>query len=213
MLIYIILTIIVLLVIGYLYYKVKFQFWSRQPVFHFHNIWYWYDPPGIIQKDKFDQGLNGDLIKYKEIKSESDSQKYLVREFFLPFKRLDLTYGWRALENSKRAHYLDVIDDKTIVVSGEGEFIFFDTKNFNSKSLNQTRIKSNLDELISKENQYLKLPTEKVSIPKYFTAPYSFRISMTTRIRPENIPENERGIMTLCMILNLERLKFCDKFK
>ena len=52
MLIYIILTIIVLLVIGYLYYKVKFQFWSRQPVFHFHNIWYWYDPPGIIQKDK-----------------------------------------------------------------------------------------------------------------------------------------------------------------
>ena len=108
-----------------------------------------------LQKDKFDQGLNGDLIKYKEIKSESDSQKYLVREFFLPFKRLDLTYGWRALENSKRAHYLDVIDDKTIVVSGEGEFIFFDTKNFNSKSLNQTRIKSNLDELISKENYTL----------------------------------------------------------
>ena len=99
--------------------------------------------------------MNGDLIKYKEVKSESDSQKYLVREFFLPFKRLDLTYGWRALENSKRAHYLDIIDDKTIVVSGEGEFIFFDTKNFNSKSLNQTRIKSNLYELISKENYTL----------------------------------------------------------
>ena len=92
-----------------------------------------------LQKDKFEQGLNGDLIKYKEIKSESDSHKYLVREFFLPFKRLDLTYGWRALENSKRAHYLDTIDDKTIVVSGEGEFIFFDIKNFNSNKLNQKK--------------------------------------------------------------------------
>ena len=36
-----------------------------------------------LQKDKFEQGLNGDLIKYKEIKSESDSHKYLVREFYL----------------------------------------------------------------------------------------------------------------------------------
>ena len=108
-----------------------------------------------LQKEKFDQGLNGNLIQSKNINSESDSKKYLLREFFLPFKRLDLTYGWRALENSKRAHYLDIIDDKTIVVSGEGEFIFFDTKNFNTKILNQTRIKSNLDEIISNENYTL----------------------------------------------------------
>ena len=33
--------------------------------------------------------------------------------------------------------------------------LFFDTNNFNSKSLNQTRINSNLDELISKENYTL----------------------------------------------------------
>ena len=65
-----------------------------------------------LQKEKFDQGLNGNLIQSKNINSESDSKKYLLREFFLPFKRLDLTYGWRALENSKRAHYLDIIDDK-----------------------------------------------------------------------------------------------------
>ena len=79
--------------------------------------------------------------------------------------------------------------------------------------INKVADKKIATDLLSKENQYLKIPTEKVSIPKYFTAPYSFRISMTTRIRPENIPENERGIMILCMILNLERLKFCDKFK
>ena len=39
-------------------YKIKFQFWSRQPVFHIHNLKYWLIPPGIIQhhkpeKDKF----------------------------------------------------------------------------------------------------------------------------------------------------------------
>ena len=78
-----------------------------------------------------------------------------MREFFLPFKRLDLTYGWRALENSKRAHYLDTIDDKTIVVSGEGEFIFFDIKNFNLNKLNKKKIDSNLYELIQKENYTL----------------------------------------------------------
>ena len=52
MLIYAVLIIILILVTLYLYYKAKHQFWSRQPVFHIHNIWYWYDPPGIIQKEK-----------------------------------------------------------------------------------------------------------------------------------------------------------------
>lgn len=89
MLIYIILTIIVLLVIGYLYYKVKFQFWSRQPVFHFHNIWYWYDPPGIIQKDKpqMDKFYNS-YIEFDSYDNYSTEKKELFREFikdhFLP---------------------------------------------------------------------------------------------------------------------------------
>jgi hypothetical protein len=59
------------------------------------------------------------------------------------------------LENSKRAHYLESIDDQTIVVSGEGDFIFFESKNFNSESLIQKKINSNLNELISNENYTL----------------------------------------------------------
>ena len=27
----------------------RYRFWSVQPVFHIHNIWYWLFPPGIIQ--------------------------------------------------------------------------------------------------------------------------------------------------------------------
>ena len=108
-----------------------------------------------IQQKKLKQGFNGDLIQSKIIKSKVESKKFIVSEFFLPFKRLDLDYGWRAIKNSKRAHYLDIIDDKTIVVSGEGEFIYFETKNFNSNKLNQKIRDSNLERLIEKNNYKL----------------------------------------------------------
>ena len=105
-----------------------------------------------LQTRKIEQGLNGELIESKEIKTKSNSVKYNFKEFFLPFERLDLTYGWRAIENSKRAHYLETKDDKTIVVSGEGDFIYFDTKNFNSNKLIQKKLPSNLYEFLEKEN-------------------------------------------------------------
>lgn len=46
--------IIVLICIYILYfgcYKLKSPFWSRQPVFHYHNLSYWLFPPGIIKKN------------------------------------------------------------------------------------------------------------------------------------------------------------------
>jgi hypothetical protein len=105
-----------------------------------------------LQEAKFEQGLNGKLIQSKMIKSDYASNKYTVKEFFLPFKRLDLTYGWQAIVNSKRAHYLEIIDNKTIVASGEGEFIFFETKNLYLNKLNQKKLESNLLKLIKKNN-------------------------------------------------------------
>ena len=65
-----------------------------------------------IQKAKLEQGLKGKLIQSKTIKTETDKIRYFLREYFLPFERLDLSYGWRAIQNAKRAHYLDIIDDK-----------------------------------------------------------------------------------------------------
>ena len=37
----------------YIYFRMRFRFWSIQPVFHFHNLWYWLFPPGIIQHTAF----------------------------------------------------------------------------------------------------------------------------------------------------------------
>ena len=47
-------TIIIIIVIYFLimgYFKLKYPFWSRQPVFHYHNLNYWINPPGIINED------------------------------------------------------------------------------------------------------------------------------------------------------------------
>jgi len=52
----VIVSIIICLCIAY--FKLKYPFWSRQPVFHYHKLNYWMFPPGIIQdklpiKNKF----------------------------------------------------------------------------------------------------------------------------------------------------------------
>ena len=48
---YIILTIIILYILICIYVKVKFQFWSIQPVFHVYDFLYWIYPIGLVQKD------------------------------------------------------------------------------------------------------------------------------------------------------------------
>ena len=77
----------------------------------------------VIQKH--DQGLNGQLFKEKKILSEKNKKEYLLKEFFLPFPRLDSRIGWAGIKNSTRAHHLAIVKDKVIVISGEGKTIFF----------------------------------------------------------------------------------------
>ncbi len=49
--IYCILTLIVMYIILLTYMKIKFSFWSIQPVFHFYNIYDWFRPNNIILKE------------------------------------------------------------------------------------------------------------------------------------------------------------------
>ena len=44
----VIISIIIFLCIRF--FKLKYPFWSRQPVFHYHKLNYWLFPPGIIQE-------------------------------------------------------------------------------------------------------------------------------------------------------------------
>ncbi len=104
-----------------------------------------------LQVKKFEQGLNGELFEKKILKSNLD-RKFEVKEFFLPFPRLDLRLGWAATENSKRAHYLEIINDKVLVISGLGQTIYFDKKNINLEKLGQKEISNNIDEFLVSQN-------------------------------------------------------------
>ena len=82
MIIYILLVLIIVLLLLYLFYKYKYQFWSRQPVFHYHNLWYWLFPPGIIQKDKPRLDKYYDIkILFKDIDKLSTKKKALITSF------------------------------------------------------------------------------------------------------------------------------------
>ena len=107
-----------------------------------------------LQVEKYEQGLNGKLFKSQKVKS-SLNKEFEVKEFFLPFPRLDIRLGWAATENSKRAHYLEIIDDKVLVISGLGQTIFFDKNNLNKEKLNQINIPNNIENLLSNYNYKL----------------------------------------------------------
>ena len=82
----IILRIVMTIIIFYLcfvgYIKLSFPFWSRQPVFHFYNLYYWVKPNQIIEKELPDNGRFFDeTIIFDEFKNLSESKKDLFIEF------------------------------------------------------------------------------------------------------------------------------------
>ena len=46
------------------------------------------------QVKKFEQGLNGELFNEEIFLSKKNKKKYFLKEFFLPFPRLDARLGW-----------------------------------------------------------------------------------------------------------------------
>jgi len=71
---YIILIIIVIILSLLIFVKVKFRFWSLQPVFHIYNLRYWLFPPGIIQHK------SPPVTKYYDYKIQCDTYKNLSTE-------------------------------------------------------------------------------------------------------------------------------------
>ena len=76
MILYILLSIFSLLLILYFIYKIKYPFWSRQPVFHYHNLFYWIKPPGIIQSQRPEiNKFYNSKITFKSIYNLYDKEK------------------------------------------------------------------------------------------------------------------------------------------
>jgi len=106
-----------------------------------------------LQVEKYEQGYKGSLFNESKLKSTNKKFEANIKKFFLPFPRLDLSLGWKSEKNSKRAHYLEIIEDKILVVSGLGETIYFDKKNINNQELNQIKIFNNLNNIFENNNK------------------------------------------------------------
>lgn len=51
MILYLVAIIIFIIILFFLYIRLKYKFWSLQPVFHFYDIYYWIINVGIIRKE------------------------------------------------------------------------------------------------------------------------------------------------------------------
>ena len=105
-----------------------------------------------IQVKKYEQKIQGEIFNEETITSEKNKKNYFLKEFFLPFERLDLRLGYSGEENSTRAHYLEIVGNKIIVISGKGETIFFEKKNIFNNELNQIKISNNINDILKKNN-------------------------------------------------------------
>ena len=76
---YILLIIIIIIICIAAYIKIRFRFWSVQPVFHIYDFHYYLFPPGIInaelpEKNKYCNFVNIETIKYDAISELRMSQ-------------------------------------------------------------------------------------------------------------------------------------------
>jgi len=89
---YILLGIVSIILLIVVIYKIKVPFWSKQPVFHFHNIKYWLIPPGIIQHKKPEKNKFYDSKifwnTYGNTPTELKAQfAYFIKRHYLPYKQ------------------------------------------------------------------------------------------------------------------------------
>lgn len=105
-----------------------------------------------IQVNKYEQGLSGELFNEEIVLSKIKKNKYLLKEFFLPFPRLDTRLGWAATTNSLRAHHFSINKDKVVVISGEGKTLYFAKNNIMNSKLNQKEIPNNIKNILEKNN-------------------------------------------------------------
>ena len=69
-----------------IYFRIRYKFWSKQPVFHLHNIRYWLFPPGIIQHEQPKLGKFFDrLIKTKKYSQLTKKDKYDIHQLIFSY--------------------------------------------------------------------------------------------------------------------------------
>ncbi len=109
MILYILLSLFILYILFFLYIKIKFRFWSVQPVFHLYNLYYWLFPVGIIQKDMppITKFYDGNILtkSFKDISTEKKALLcWLVQSHFLNNKKTKYNPPKHAILDYFKAH-------------------------------------------------------------------------------------------------------------
>ena len=92
MLLYILLIFVVVYLVIIATIKIKLKFWSKQPVFHLHNLLYWANPPGIIDQKLPEKNnyVNHNDIKFMKcdnmVSSHLNKFIKLIQNNYLPHK-------------------------------------------------------------------------------------------------------------------------------
>ena len=92
MLLYILLIILVVYLVFLAIIKIKLKFWSKQPVFHLHNLFYWANPPGIInhslpEKNRYVNFTDIEFMKFDNmIPKHLNKFVKLIQDNYLPQK-------------------------------------------------------------------------------------------------------------------------------
>lgn len=92
MILYILLTIVILYLLFFAFIKIKFRFWSIQPVFHLYNLFYWLWPCGIIQHGQppVNKFFDGKILtqSFQDVSTENKDLFYiLIKSHFLANKK------------------------------------------------------------------------------------------------------------------------------
>ena len=130
--VYIILAIIVLYILLCAYVKVKFRFWSIQPVFHIYDFMYWINPPGVINHDlpEFNNYINLLNITTKSLDDMNETTisrvSNFINSYYLRNKNAEYTPSKENiieyLKNSNHPAYITIhAEPKILFSNGEPE--------------------------------------------------------------------------------------------
>lgn len=109
----IIITIVVLVIVFKMYISIKHPFWSRQPVFHIYNLYYWFYR-GIVYKTfpKIDRKYYDTTISHYKYNNLIDKEKENVKKFIV-----DNWYSEKMTIKPYMANlnYISIIKNKGII--------------------------------------------------------------------------------------------------
>jgi hypothetical protein len=136
-LIYVIFIIILIYILCFCYIKLKYHFWSIQPVFHYYNIAYLIHPVGIITREmpivnKYFNLSNIQTIQYSQLNGV-EKQK-IINFIKTHFLRTNET-NYLPTDTSFSSHFEHNKFDSYISVYYDNQMLFMNNESINNKQL------------------------------------------------------------------------------